>query len=869
MPKEILIIKDINDVLNIHKDSGRKMSGAGEGHNLDIFKNLGNDIARMLFICILFFVMYMDEIKINVESRVAKLNINQASAQKTQRFKLITPEKKSVYFSWKGKDRTRDIAFNEYKMATINQITTAKKGKKITDAQERKFKKQFIDVLKNMRWQGLLNLNNIQAHDVRNDIKELDIRLYDRKIGGLARDLHQRFAEIWDMASGARDFYLMFNTLYRILLPNNFAFLKWLNKLFFQYYNIKTWDKKVSNYSSVEEKDKTYTELFKKARVYKAGQGEEENIIHPAESIKKEFTLLISRTEEKNRPLAEKVYRYWREVQDLNKKELDDLIKSELELKSIKDVVAGLVDGVEMNDAIEKQEQEQAEKDSKALDELLETEKKQIAELKPKKQRKLKATTKPLKPRGRLAWGKSPIIPKATNKQLKAPPPPAPPIDNELLEAEKKELYTLKPKKQRKPKVTNKQLTPPPPPLLKPDEEQVNNWINVMENKGLTEPIEYSCKAELEEAFYIAILQKYNVCSVGRLFNGESSLKTNGKSFLNYKGEQQKKGNNIIAKKYLECKAKNKPLVISLTTIYKGDNHSNVLLFNPILNQVEHFEPHGAEFRPEENMGTYNNDLKKLLEGFVKKINVRIKVNNKNATLLTFKSPADVCPSTAEFQGIEYYTQKTAISNFTGLKITNDSGLCCLFTTFLLQLRLQNLKMNPKRLLEVASKRTKENPASFKSLIRGISKDFVENVRPVFNDFTEAEQKLYFTFMILLVSKDSEYKLKLKNMYKNKQQMLVVNKITTAIYTANAKAFAELGIDENTFPTKSTKNKQAKKRAIDLGFILTSPIFTTINEHDVISYKKVGNKLILTIISKKPIGDYPINTTLIYTYNIP
>lgn len=389
--KEILIIKDINDILNIHKNSGRKISGSGEYHNLQIFEYLGNDIARILFICILFFVMYMDAIKTNVESRVAKLNINQASAQKTQRFKLITPEKKSVYFSWKGKDRTRVQAFNEYKMATINQITTAKKGKRITDAQERKFKKQFIDVLKNMRWKGLLNLNNIKAHDVLNDILELDIRLFDRKIGGLASDLDIKSVPIWNISSVERDFYLMFNTLYKILLPNNFAFLKWLNKLFFQYYNIKTWDKKVSNYSSVEDKDKTYTELFKKARVYKAGGGEEENIIHPAESIKKEFNLLISRTEEKNRPLAEKVYRYWREVQDLNKKELDDLIKSELELKSIKDVVAGLVDGVEMNDAIEKQEQEQAEKDSKALDELLETEKKQIAELKPKKQRKPKA----------------------------------------------------------------------------------------------------------------------------------------------------------------------------------------------------------------------------------------------------------------------------------------------------------------------------------------------------------------------------------------------------------------------------------------------------------------------------------------------
>lgn len=177
--------------------------------------------------------------------------------------------------------------------------------------------------------------------------------------------------------------------------------------------------------------------------------------------------------------------------------------------------------------------------------------------------------------------------------------------------------------------------------------------------------------------------------------------------------------------------------------------------------------------------------------------------------------------------------------------------------------------MDPKRLLEVAAKRTKENPASFKSLIRGISKDFVENVRPVINDFTEEEQRLYFTFIILLEAKDSEYKLKLKNMYKNKQQMLVVNKISTAIYTANAKAFSELGVGENTLPTKSNKNKQAKKRAIDLGFPLNSQIFNTIKNHDVISYKKVGNKLILSITTKEPMNDYPIGSNLNMTYTIP
>ena len=415
MPKKekrkIYLINNMNDVFNIF-DKHKLVMKNDEFHNIDIFQTIGIDIARILYICSLFFVMYMDAIKENVESRVKKLNIDQPSAQKSQRFKLTTPEKKSVYFSWKGNDLTREEAFNEYKMATINQITNAKKGKRITEAQERKFKKQFIQVLRDMGWRGLYAEHSIlpatTGENLGKDGGRFDIRFGDINVGGSALNQTAKKNDgsmsIWSQYSGARNFQLLFDTLYRLLLPD-FKLLKWLNKIYFQYVTMKTWDKKVFSASYKEDNGLTYTEFFKKAdsseRAYHTASKE---YIHPVNMINNEFIALLKNTAKKNKPIANQVYRYWKEVLELNKKELDDLIKSELELKTIKDVVAGLVDGVEMNEAIEKQQQEQAEKDSKALDELLETEKKNITLLKPKKQRK----------------------PKVTNKQLKAPPPPAP-----------------------------------------------------------------------------------------------------------------------------------------------------------------------------------------------------------------------------------------------------------------------------------------------------------------------------------------------------------------------------------------------------------------------------------------------------------
>jgi len=56
-------------------------------------------------------------------------------------------------------------------------------------------------------------------------------------------------------------------------------------------------------------------------------------------------------------------------------KELDDLINSELELKSVKDAVEGLISGVEIQSAIEEQEKKENKEETKALNTLIKNEK--------------------------------------------------------------------------------------------------------------------------------------------------------------------------------------------------------------------------------------------------------------------------------------------------------------------------------------------------------------------------------------------------------------------------------------------------------------------------------------------------------------
>lgn len=169
----------------------------------------------------------------------------------------------------------------------------------------------------------------------------------------------------------------------------------------------------------------------------------------------------------------------------------------------------------------------------------------------------------------------------------------------------------------------------------------------------------------------------------------------------------------MIKTAYKKCTQNKKMLVISLIIKDKGDNisHANMLIFNNETNEVERFEPHGANTLAR-NVNDSKIDMSinfKLITRMNKDLNINLK----------YLTPFQLCPVLYGFQIIESKaTPKHKFNKFGNLMI-RDSGYCFAWSLFYANLRLKFPKKSGREIIRDAIGIMGTDAKVFRKFIRG------------------------------------------------------------------------------------------------------------------------------------------------------
>lgn len=109
--------------------------------------------------------------------------------------------------------------------------------------------------------------------------------------------------------------------------------------------------------------------------------------------------------------------------------------------------------------------------------------------------------------------------------------------------------------------------------------------------------------------------------------------------------------------------------------------HANILIFNKVTKELEHFEPHGMELHKERfnPMGLYEK-VREYFKGRVKK----------------YLTPMDICPKNMQF----FQSMETDESGF-----LSDHGHCAVWTTWYADVRLSNPDLDRNTLIQLAMRK--------------------------------------------------------------------------------------------------------------------------------------------------------------------
>jgi hypothetical protein len=175
-----------------------------------------------------------------------------------------------------------------------------------------------------------------------------------------------------------------------------------------------------------------------------------------------------------------------------------------------------------------------------------------------------------------------------------------------------------------------------------------------------------------------------------------------------------------LAKKIVNCILRNEriiiiPLSLKITTMGKTSGHANLLIYRNNTRELEHFEPHGADFQGgnEDTQLLVNerleNDLNYLVE------NINIKLNEKSLLPIKLLKAHEVCPRLAGVQALELE------SRLPKLPIEPD-GYCVAWSMFFVEMCLKNPEIPSEQIYRaILDERVKHgsNPNYFKKMIRG------------------------------------------------------------------------------------------------------------------------------------------------------
>lgn len=219
--------------------------------------------------------------------------------------------------------------------------------------------------------------------------------------------------------------------------------------------------------------------------------------------------------------------------------------------------------------------------------------------------------------------------------------------------------------------------------------------------------------------FYLYLFKKYKVgCILTDYGNGMEFVF----SFQNNKSVSLHK--NYIessAEKIFRCIMRGEKIIIipfMMKIIYNDQPvgaHANLLIYRRNTGQLEHFEPHGAEYGGIKKI-MVDNQRDKVLSKIVKAINVLIDYEtNGNIPFVTLLKSHDVCPNIRGLQSLE---QESTIPK----TVIEPIGYCVAWSMFFAELCLKNPEIPSRQIFEAIMEKTElyDNKNDYlRNIIRG------------------------------------------------------------------------------------------------------------------------------------------------------
>ena len=295
-------------------------------------------------------------------------------------------------------------------------------------------------------------------------------------------------------------------------------------------------------------------------------------------------------------------------------------------------------------------------------------------------------------------------------------------------------------------------------PVKKVEEKAVKTLkeiVEILTKYTRAEPVNFICYSGMEDFLYLKVLAKhkndcvwnfkYNLLTkfhdlklskfekVGFNYIGDFRIGIHSQQLLNLLStkisqEEKKKFMDTIMNKYLECAKRNKILVIPLSL----PQHSNMLIFNPVLKQLERYEPHGIGTDGEKNSG-----LDRRLEYVAKYIKNSGK-DKKYTENFRYSPSIESCPKLPKsmkknINGLQHYDgtpqqikQRKIID---GVIFEDPGGFCCMWSYLQMDYRLSNPSLKPNELGTELMKKFETNPKKFlREFIRGYTWGLMEDL---------------------------------------------------------------------------------------------------------------------------------------------
>ena len=293
-----------------------------------------------------------------------------------------------------------------------------------------------------------------------------------------------------------------------------------------------------------------------------------------------------------------------------------------------------------------------------------------------------------------------------------------------------------------KPKPVKPKPESKPEPPTKSEEKSDEEVINALSSYTQNEPVDFVCFNGMSFYLFLEVLiRNKNDCLIGNFRSGDTEINTNSfsKYYSHLYGLDLRDLRNydkmeVFLKKYEECAKRNKILVIPL---FKA-GHANMIVFNPFLKQIEHYEPHGTSTKP------YDIAIKKIAEYFK---------NNGNTPYtkdMKYSPSSDACPNISKeirdgwllagdrlkkldsvglqmLDGTKQQRNQTVVKD--GVRVRDTGGFCCMWSFLQMDFRLKNPKVPTNALGNRLIQLAKNNPLEFfRKYIRGYTNDIMKRL---------------------------------------------------------------------------------------------------------------------------------------------